>query len=80
MAEQKALKVGDRADLQHGPFRAVWEVIEVGDHGAVFSYVGPVRYVGFEHPSTAPDGTQLTHTPRDCWVGRAHWGGVDLIE
>lgn len=79
MTETVDLKVGDRADLQHGPFRAIWEVIEVKEAGAVFSYVGPVRYVGFEHPITAPNGEQMTYTPRDNFVGRAHWPTLDLV-
>lgn len=73
------MNIGDKAELRHGPFKSVWEVTDINEHGAVLTYIGPVHYVGFEKPEVAPNGTQLTFTPRDTWIGKAHWPSVELI-
>ena len=76
----KNLKVGDRVSQRFGPFDSVWEVTEVNDRGAVLNYTGPVVYVGYDIPMAAPDGTQLTQTPREGFVGRALWDNVQVIK
>ncbi len=69
-------EVGDTVSRQHGPFQSIWEVYEVKPNGVILSYVGPVVYVGFDHPISAPNGTQLTFSPREDWCGRAHYSSL----
>lgn len=75
----KELHVGDKVEEVHGPFVSTWEVVEIIEPGAVLAYVGDVRFVGFGNTQVAPNGGQLTSTPEQSFIGRAHWHSTKRV-
>lgn len=67
------IKVGDKLWLRHPPFRALWTVIKITEHGAVLEYAGQVEFTGYGTTQTADNGTVLTTDPDHAWLGKAHW-------
>jgi hypothetical protein len=71
------MELNDRIEVMHGPFRATAKVVKIIDAGAVLEYEGPAELVGWENGiQHAPNGNQLTDTPLQGFVGRAHWPSV----
>jgi hypothetical protein len=66
------VKAGDRLQIRHGPFLTDALVVEITDRGAIIDYTGKVTLVGYTNVEPAPDGTQLTETPTQGFIGRAH--------
>lgn len=80
MSNDKDLRVGDRVSLRDGAFKATWKVVEIIEAGARLAYEeGTVRFVGYDHNATAPNGAQLTGAPDQGFIGRAHWDSVERV-
>jgi hypothetical protein len=77
VAEQSGdLAVGDVLQLEHGPFTSDWKVVEIGEHGAILEYRGLVHLTGFKRLIAAPNGTVLTKSLNQEWIGRAHFASA----
>jgi hypothetical protein len=63
------VKAGDRLQVRHDPFLADALVVEITDRGAIIDYTGKVTLVGYTSVMRAPDGTQLTETPTQGFIG-----------
>jgi hypothetical protein len=73
----QTLKVNDRIEVRHGPFRAKAKVIKITKVGAVLEYDPTAELIGWEHGIVhAPNGDALTDNPLHGFIGRAHWPSV----
>jgi hypothetical protein len=73
------IEVGTLVETNHGPYRAVAEVIEVTERGAVLAYPFNAVLVGHDECISAPDGTQLTQDKAHGFLGRAHFADAKVV-
>jgi hypothetical protein len=74
------LEVGDVIHGLFGPFLARCEVVEIIEQGARLEYVpDSVQYIGWGAALSAPDGAELTVSPDQGFLGRAHWDSAEVV-
>lgn len=78
-AGQQGIEVGTELEVMFGPYRAVAEVVELTERGAVLAYSSSALLVGYPDVATAPDGTELTHDRAHGFLGRAHFESAKVV-
>ena len=75
------VKVGDRLEVMHGPFRAHATVVRITDAGAILDYDSTAQLVGWEGGIPhAPNGDRLTDTPMQGFIGLAHLPSAKIVK
>jgi hypothetical protein len=76
----KQMKIGDRIEVFHGPFRTHATVVKITDAGAVLEYDHQAQLVGWQNGiQHAPNGDRLTDNERQGFIGRAHWPAAVIV-